>query len=59
MLGPLALSFDKKVAFYKSWKFLFPAVILPALFYIVWDMYFTANGVWQFNPRVYHRYLFI
>ncbi len=47
--GPLALSFDKKVAFYKKWKYLFPAMIIPALIYILWDIYFTANGVWRFN----------
>ncbi|MBP6286610.1 MAG: lycopene cyclase domain-containing protein [Ferruginibacter sp.] len=47
--GPLALSFDKKVAFYKNWKYLFPAMLFPALLYIAWDMYFTSKGVWSFN----------
>ena len=51
LAGPLALSFDKKVAFYKKWKFMFPAMILPAMFYIVWDMIFTQNGVWSFNEQ--------
>ena len=46
---PLLLSFDKKVAFYKKWKYLFPAMVLPALIYIVWDAYFTKIGVWSFN----------
>jgi lycopene cyclase domain-containing protein len=50
LAGPLALSFDKKVAFYKKWKYLFPAMILPALFYIFWDNWFTSMGVWSFNP---------
>lgn len=49
--GPLLLSFDKKVAFYKSYKYLFPAMLLPALLYILWDFYFTAKGVWSFNPE--------
>lgn len=49
LAGPLALSFDKKVAFYKKWKYLFPAMLAPALFYIVWDIIFTSNGVWSFN----------
>ena len=49
LAGPLALSFDKKVAFYKKWKFLFPSIAVPALLYIVWDICFTAKGVWSFN----------
>ncbi len=51
LAGPLALSFDKKVAFYKKWKYLFPAMLLPAVFYIVWDSRFTSMGVWAFNPE--------
>ena len=49
--GPLALSFDKKVAFYKKWKYIFPAMLLPCLLYIAWDMYFTHIGVWSFNAK--------
>lgn len=51
LAGPLALSFDKKVAFYKKWKYLFPAMVIPAIIYIPWDIYFTANGVWRFNEN--------
>src|SRR6476660_6506903 len=47
--GPFLLSFDKKVAFYKKWKYVLPATILPALFYILWDIYFTDKGVWHFS----------
>ena len=47
--GPLALSFDKKVAFYKKWKYLFLPVFIPALLYIGWDIYFTSKDVWSFN----------
>ena len=49
LAGPLMLSFDKKVGFYKKWKYLFPAMLLPALCYVVWDIYFTSIGVWSFN----------
>ena len=49
--GPLVLSFDKKVQFYKKWKWVFPAIILPAVFYIFWDIYFTNKGVWSFNEN--------
>ena len=46
---PFLLSFDKKVQFYKQWKYLLPSVIAIALFYIVGDIYFTKIGVWGFN----------
>ena len=51
LAGPLALSFDKKVAFFKSWKYLLPSVVIPALFYVAWDIFFTAKGVWSFNEN--------
>ena len=51
ILFPLLLSFDKKVAFYKTWKFLFPAILINALFFIVWDELFTQKAVWDFNPK--------
>ena len=51
VLFPVALSFDKKVAFYKLWKYLFPAMLISALFFIGWDVLFTAQGVWGFNPE--------
>ena len=47
--GPLLLSFDQKVAFFRQWKFLFPAMIFPALFFIVWDIIKTKSGVWSFS----------
>lgn len=49
IIGPLALSFDKKVAFYKTWKFLLPSIGLMALVFIGWDVFFTQKGIWGFN----------
>lgn len=49
--GPLSLSFDKKVGFYKKWKYAFPAMLLPAIFYIIWDSWFTRIDVWNFNEQ--------
>ncbi|MEO5945109.1 MAG: lycopene cyclase domain-containing protein [Ferruginibacter sp.] len=49
--GPLLLSFDKKVAFYKKWKYVLPAMILPAILYIIWDSWFTSLGIWSFNEN--------
>jgi lycopene cyclase domain-containing protein len=50
IIVPLALSFDKKLQFYKNWKYLLPSISIVALFYIVVDVYFTKFGIWGFNP---------
>ena len=46
---PLLLSFEKNVSFYKEWKYLFPAIALTTVFFVIWDHYFTINQVWSFN----------
>jgi lycopene cyclase domain-containing protein len=51
ILFPLLNSFDKKVSFYKSWKYLFPAIAINGAFFILWDILFTADGVWGFNEK--------
>ncbi len=51
LIGPLFLSFDKKVAFYTKWKYVFAAMVFPAMFYIIWDSYFTYKGIWSFNEK--------
>jgi lycopene cyclase domain-containing protein len=53
VLVPFALSFDKKLQFYKQWKYLLPAILAVAAVYIGIDVYMTKSGVWGFNPR-YH-----
>lgn len=49
--GPFALSFDKKVTFYKEWRFVFLAALLIAIPFLIWDELFTQWKVWGFNPR--------
>ncbi len=55
---PLLLSFDKKLQFYKQWKYVFPALISIAIFYIAFDVFLTKIGVWGFNSRYYLPILF-
>lgn len=58
ILAPFALSFDRKLQFYKHWKYLIPSILIIALFYIVFDIYFTKLGVWGFNPRYHSTIVF-
>jgi lycopene cyclase domain-containing protein len=48
---PVVLSFDKRVQFYKSWKFTWPGIIITGLVFLFWDVLFTVKGVWSFNPK--------
>ena len=51
LAGPLLLSFDKKVAFYKSWKYLLPAIFVMGLVFIAKDVIFASMNIWGFNDR--------
>jgi len=33
------------------WKYLWLAILLPGIFFIIWDEWFTRMGVWGFNSR--------
>jgi lycopene cyclase domain-containing protein len=48
-----ALSFDKKVAYYKTWRHLIPALIVVSIIFWVWDIAKTHYQVWGFNPKYY------
>ncbi len=47
---PFILSFDKKVHFYTHWWRLLPSILLGAIVFICWDIWFVKHGVWYFNP---------
>jgi lycopene cyclase domain-containing protein len=49
ILFPFAFSFENKLRFYTKWKSLIIAIILPATFFVIWDVYFTRQGIWSFN----------
>jgi lycopene cyclase domain-containing protein len=50
---PLIFSFDKNLQFYKNWKSVILSFIIVGSIYITGDVYFTAHGIWGFNPQ-YH-----
>ncbi len=59
LAGPLALSFDRRVAFYKKWPAVFSSIGLIVLIYGAWDIWKTASGVWSFNPLYAGEYRFL
>jgi lycopene cyclase domain-containing protein len=50
ILFPIILSFDRRVRFYKSWKFIIPGLLITGLVFLIWDHLFTILDVWSFNP---------
>ncbi|MEJ7779522.1 MAG: lycopene cyclase domain-containing protein [Daejeonella sp.] len=47
---PIILSFDSRVQFYKSWKYILPGLFITGIFFLIWDHLFTILDVWSFNP---------
>ena len=48
--APLVLSFSKKMDFYKYPSRLIYAILIPFVFFTIWDIFVTARGHWSFNP---------
>ncbi len=51
ILFPILLSFDKRVAFHKSWRYIWPGMAITGLIFLFWDVLFTIKGVWWFNSQ--------
>lgn len=49
LLFPVLLSFDSRVHYVGRWKSVFISATLVAIPFLIWDVYFTASGVWGFN----------
>ncbi len=48
---PFIYSFEKRMYFIKWWKEVFSSIAIVAILFIIWDIFFTAQGVWGFNER--------
>lgn len=48
---PLAFSFEHRISFFKQWKYWLPAILIPGLIFIIWDVLFTRWGVWGFSQQ--------
>ena len=59
LIVPLTLSFDRKVRFITRWRSFIPAILIPAVIYIIWDFWFTDIGIWSFNPDFISGYYWI
>ena len=48
---PLALSFDRMVAFWRKWPQTFAAIAAVVAVFGAWDAWMAAAGIWSFNPE--------
>lgn len=48
---PFVFSLTKKFDFHKDWKYYFPANLIIAFIFIIWDIYKTKAGVWWFDQK--------
>lgn len=51
IIVPLILSFDQKVQYYKNLKYILPAILVTAAFFVMWDINFTKAKIWGFHPE--------
>ncbi len=51
ILGPLALSFDRKIRFIQYWKPLLISILSVATVFVLWDYWFEGLGIWGFSEQ--------
>ncbi len=48
---PFAFSFHPRLKFYRHWRSFGIGILVMMALFITWDIIFTKNGVWGFNPN--------
>ena len=48
---PLVFSFHPRIRLYRQWHALWPAILVVAAGYALWDSLFVHLGIWGFNPK--------
>lgn len=51
IIVPLLFSFHPKADLAGKWKSIIPAILIPAIPFLIWDNWFTGMGVWGFTPK--------
>jgi lycopene cyclase domain-containing protein len=51
VIVPFLFSFHPKLQFYKQWKPFFAANAIVLVVFVLWDIYFTQQGIWGFNEQ--------
>lgn len=47
----MLFSFYSKANFSKKWKYLWIAILIPGILFLIWDEIFTQWNIWGFNPE--------
>jgi lycopene cyclase domain-containing protein len=48
---PLALTFEKRMRFYKKLPAVLISMVMVGFLFVTWDIYATVNSHWMFNPE--------
>lgn len=51
MAFPFAFSFERTVRFVQYWRYLFPAMLITCIPFLLWDQFFSVHEVWGFNEK--------